>query len=120
MSGANLLSWFSLGVLAGAPVAVLVPTVGMTLGFLITMMGLLGALLAHAVAEDGQDRPAVVRVAAAYLLSGIGAAGIGLWWMTVVLTAGAVATALQAHRWAESHPREATATTPPSSARRAP
>jgi hypothetical protein len=107
VSGANLLSWFSLGVLAAAPVAVLVPTLGMALAFLVTMFGLLGALLAHAVAEDLGDRAAVVRVAAAYLLSGAAASGAGMWWMTLILMAAGVATALQAYRWAESRPREA-------------
>ncbi|MEA3165669.1 MAG: hypothetical protein QOJ26_535 [Thermoplasmata archaeon] len=106
MTGANLLSWFSLGMLAAAPVAVLVPTVGMALGFLITLCGLLAALTAHAVAEDRRDRPAVVRVAAAYLLSGVGAAGVGLWWMTAILIAGAVATVLQAQRWTQTHVRD--------------
>ncbi|MHB1262321.1 MAG: hypothetical protein ACYC2H_11480 [Thermoplasmatota archaeon] len=107
MSGANLLSWFSLGILAAAPAAVLVPEVGMPLAFLLTMFGLLGALLAHAVAEDQRDRAAVVRVAAAYLLAGVGAAGGGLWWMMVILTAGGVATALQAYRWSQTRARAA-------------
>ena len=109
MSGANLLSWFSLGVLAAAPVAVLVPEVGMALGFLITMFGLLSALLAHAVAEDRRDRLAIVRVAAAYLLSAVAASGVGMWWMTLILMAAGVATALQAYRWEQSHPTDAPA-----------
>jgi hypothetical protein len=104
VTGANLLSWFSLGILAGAPAAVLVPSIGMPLAFLLTMFGLLGALLAHAVAEDRRDRAAIIRVSAAYLLAGVGAVGVGLWWMTVVLTAGAVATALQAYCWSQRHP----------------
>jgi hypothetical protein len=108
MTGANLLSWFSLGILAAAPAALLVPGIGMTFGFLVTLCGLLGALLAHAVAEDRRDRGAVVRVAAAYLLSGLGAAGAGMWWMTIVLTAGAVATLLQAQRWTRSYAGEST------------
>jgi hypothetical protein len=108
MSGANLLSWFSLGILAAAPAAILVPAIGMTLGFLVTLCGLLGALLAHAVAEDKRDRAAIVRVSAAYLLSGVAAAGVGLWWMTIVLTAGAVATMLQARRWTRTHVGDST------------
>lgn len=108
VSGANLLSWFALGILAAAPVAVLVPVVGMTLGFLVTLVGLLAALSAHAVAEDRRDGAAIVRVAAAYLLAALGAAGAGLWWMTVILVAGGVTAAVQAHRWARAHPREST------------
>ena len=108
MSGANLLSWFALGVLAAAPVALLVPHVGMALGFLVTMSGLLAALLAHAVAEDRRDRAAVVRVAAAYLLSAAAASGAGMWWMTLILMAAGVATALQAFRWDQSHPTDLT------------
>src|SRR5688500_7011488 len=41
----------------------------------------------------------------------VGAAGIGLWWMTVVLTSGGIATALQAYRWEQSHPDEPASTT---------
>ena len=111
MSGANVLSWFSLGVLAAAPVALLVPEVGMALGFLVTMSGLLGALLAHAVAEDQRDRPAIVRVAASYLLSAAAALGAGLWWMAPILLAAGVATAFQAYRWRQSHPHDASAAT---------
>jgi hypothetical protein len=88
VSGANLLSWFALGILAAAPAAVLVPGVGMTLAFLVTLVGLLAALSAHAVAEDRRDGAAVVRVAAAYLLAAVGAAGAGLWWMPCRRTVG--------------------------------
>lgn len=112
MSGANLLSWFSLGVLAAAPAAVWVPEVGMELAFLLTMFGLLGSLLAHAVAEDRRDRAAIVRVAAGYILCGAWAAGGGLYWMTVALIAGAAATAWQAQRWAHTHPTDVDSTTP--------
>ncbi|HJQ93624.1 MAG TPA: hypothetical protein VJ874_04995, partial [Candidatus Thermoplasmatota archaeon] len=59
--------------------------------------------------EDRRDRAAIVRVAAAYLLSAAAAWGAGMWWMTLILMSGGVATALQAYRWEQSHPRDAPA-----------
>ena len=107
MSGANLLSWFSLGLLAGAATLTLVPAVGMALAFLVVMFGLLAALLAHAVAEDGQDRFAIVRVAAAYLITGSAMGVAGVWWMAIILVSAAAATGVQAQRWNEMHPATA-------------
>lgn len=99
MSGANLLSWFSLGILAAAPVAMLVPEVGGALAFLLALFGLLAALLAHAVAEHRSDRGAIVRVSAAYLLAAVSMSAAALWFMAALLAAGAVVTMLQAQRW---------------------
>jgi hypothetical protein len=103
VSGARLLSWFSLGLLAGAGAAPALPAVGMALAFLIVMFGVLGALLTHALAEQEHDRGAVVRAAAAYLVGAVAAAIGGLWWMSILLAAGGIATAFQAQRWGRTH-----------------
>lgn len=105
MSGANLLSWFALGLLGGAATLTVVPFIGAVLAFLVVMSALLAALLAHAVAEDQKDRWAIVRVTAAYIIVAGAASAIGLWWMGILLAAGAAATAWQAQRWTLTHPR---------------
>jgi hypothetical protein len=94
VSGAPLLSWFALGLLAGSAAALLVPGLGFALAFLTAMSGLLAALLAHAMAEDARDRPVLVRVAAAYVLAAAAAGFQAMWWMTAPLAAGGVATML--------------------------
>jgi len=103
VSAAHLLSWFALGLLAGAAAATLVPVAGPALAFLITMMGLLGALLAHALVEDGPaGRGVLVRVAACYLVAATGAGAAGLWWMAILLAAGGIATAVRLQRLARA------------------
>lgn len=105
MSGASLLSWFSLGLLAGAASATVVPFVGPPLAFLVVLCGLLAALLAHAVAERRADHGALTRVAAAYVVAAASAVGVGLWPIGVILAAGATATIVQAHGWQDARPR---------------
>jgi hypothetical protein len=108
LSGANLLSWFSLGLLAGSSTALVVPIIGGTLAFLVALCALLAALLAHALAEDRQDRGALTRVAAAYFLASVAAWFIGLWPIALVLAAGSVATVVQVTGW-EGRPAPARA-----------
>lgn len=99
MSGANLLSWFSLGLLAGAATTPVVPAIGGALTFLVVLCGLLAALLAHALAEDRSDRGALTRVAAAYVLAAAGAGFTGLWPIAIVMGAAAVGTVVQVNGW---------------------
>ena len=73
--------------------------VGAPLAFLIVLCGLLAALLAHALAEDREDRGTLTRVAATYLVAGGAGLLAGLWPVALVLVGGGLATVLLFRGW---------------------